>query len=161
MTLINIKRLHHIQLCIPTGKEAEAKQFYCEILGLQEIPKPEILIPNGGFWLQVGDIQVHIGVEDEINKSKRHPAFEVENSEGAKKHLEKFNISINEEKPIPGQKRFSFRIRSGIELSFWKKFDCSFCCIRIKLDFLILKYQASAKHDENHAHRKWYNYLYK
>ena len=119
--MITLLRLNHLQLCIPIGKEEEAKKFYCGILGLHEIPKPEILIPNGGFWLQAGDIQIHIGVENEINQSKRHPAFEVGNIDEAKKHLEKFKIPINEEKPIPGQKRFSFKDPFGNRIEFLQR----------------------------------------
>ena len=72
-------RLDHLQLCIPTGKEAEARTFYCDILGLTEIEKPESLRSNGGFWLQIADIQLHIGVENVTETSRRHPAFEVKN----------------------------------------------------------------------------------
>jgi len=48
---IHFKRLNHIQICILKNKEAEARTFYCGILGLKEIEKPEYLKKNGGFWL--------------------------------------------------------------------------------------------------------------
>jgi hypothetical protein len=73
------KRLDHIQICIPKGKENEARPFYTSIIGLTEIPKPEVLIANGGLWYQVADLQLHMGTEDETNRSKRHPPFEVSN----------------------------------------------------------------------------------
>jgi catechol 2,3-dioxygenase-like lactoylglutathione lyase family enzyme len=88
--------------------ENEAREFYTDIFGLQEIPKPAELIVNGGLWYQLADIQFHIGTENEINKSKRHPAFEVANLSAAKKHLQKNKVRIKEEIQIPGQKRFSF-----------------------------------------------------
>jgi len=106
--MIDFKRLDHIQLCVPIGKEDEVRKFYTNILGLREIPKPEALIPNGGLWYQMSDIQLHIGTEDELNKSKRHPAFEVADLAGARAHLEKHGIKIKEETPIPGQIRFTF-----------------------------------------------------
>lgn len=106
--MINFKRLNHIQICIPVGKEMEARRFYKDILGLEEIPKPKELIPNGGLWYQVADIQFHIGTENEINKSKHHPAFEVEDLTEARKFLERNNVKIKEEIQIPGQERFSF-----------------------------------------------------
>ena len=109
MTKINFKKLDHIQICIPKGKEVEARQFYTDIIGLTEIPKPQALIPNGGLWYEIADIQLHIGTEDETNNSKRHPAFEVLNLAEAKKHLEQNGILIKEEIPIPGLDRFSFR----------------------------------------------------
>jgi len=106
--MINFKRLDHVQICIPKGKENEARHFYTEIIGLTEIPKPESLINNGGLWYQVADIQFHIGTENEINKSKRHPAFEISNFEEARQYLTLQGVTVKDEIPIPGQKRFSF-----------------------------------------------------
>lgn len=106
--MINFRRLNHIQICIPVGRENEARKFYTDILGLTEIPKPKELILNGGLWYSVADIQLHIGTENETNNSKRHPAFEVINLKEAREILEKNNIQINEEIQIPGQERFSF-----------------------------------------------------
>jgi catechol 2,3-dioxygenase-like lactoylglutathione lyase family enzyme len=106
--MIEITRLNHIQICIPIGKENETREFYTKILGLREIPKPAELISSGGLWYRAGDIQFHIGVEDEINNSKRHPAFEVINLENARRHLVKNMITIKDEIQIPGQTRFSF-----------------------------------------------------
>ena len=106
--MIHFKRLDHVQICIPNGKENEARQFYTEIIGLTEIPKPAALIANGGLWYQIADIQLHIGTENDINKSKRHPAFEVKNLEEARQYLIEHNVSLKEEVQIPGQKRFSF-----------------------------------------------------
>lgn len=50
-----ITGIHHVQLTIPTGAEEEAKAFYCGVLGLDEIEKPESLKGRGGFWLRVGN----------------------------------------------------------------------------------------------------------
>ncbi len=106
--MIKIQSLHHFQICIPVGKENEARRFYTDILQLEEIPKPEELIPNGGLWYKVGDIEFHIGTENELNNSKRHPGFEVSNIEEAKRHLTVHNINFKEETRIPGQIRISF-----------------------------------------------------
>lgn len=106
--MIQFKRLDHIQICIPKGKENEARRFYTDIIGLTEISKPEQLIHNGGLWYQVADIQLHIGTENEINKSKRHPAFEVFDLEEAKEYLIKHGVQVKDEIQIEGQKRFSF-----------------------------------------------------
>jgi catechol 2,3-dioxygenase-like lactoylglutathione lyase family enzyme len=106
--MITIKRLDHIQICIPTGKVDEARQFYTGIIGLTEIPKPAALVPNGGLWYQLTDIQLHIGTENEINKSKRHPAFEVTDIRSARAYLESNGVKIKEDIQIPGQVRFSF-----------------------------------------------------
>src|SRR5450432_3624517 len=106
--MIKFKRLDHIQICIPTGKKNEARAFYTDIIGLEEIPKPAGLIANGGLWYQAGEIQFHLGTENEINKSKRHPAFEVVDLASARQLHETHSVKIKEEIQIPGQIRFSF-----------------------------------------------------
>jgi len=105
---IKFKRLDHLQICIPTGKENEARAFYTNLIGLTEIPKPKELIHNGGLWYQIGDTQLHIGTENGSNLSKRHPAFEVEDIQVARELLEKNGIKINEKIQVPGRIRFSF-----------------------------------------------------
>ena len=105
---IKFKRLNHIQICIPKNKEEEARNFYCNFLGLEEIEKPEYLRKNGGFWLRIADIELHIGAENLENKSKRHPAFEVEKLERIKQELNKHGVRIKEDKSLPKFNRFSF-----------------------------------------------------
>jgi catechol 2,3-dioxygenase-like lactoylglutathione lyase family enzyme len=105
---IEIKRLGHVQLCIPSGEEERARSFYHGILGLDEIEKPEALRANGGMWYKIADIELHLGVEDEQGKSRRHPAFEVRDLEAVKSYLRKHRIEIKEEVRIPGVERFSF-----------------------------------------------------
>jgi catechol 2,3-dioxygenase-like lactoylglutathione lyase family enzyme len=105
---VRIKRLDHVQLCIPFGEEEQARQFYTQVLGLEEIEKPDALKPNGGLWFQMADIQLHIGVEDVQGKSKRHPAFEVEGLEQIREHLIEHRVRVKDETPVPGLNRFSF-----------------------------------------------------
>jgi catechol 2,3-dioxygenase-like lactoylglutathione lyase family enzyme len=61
--------IHHVQLTIPRGEESRARAFYCGILGLAEIDKPQTLAGRGGFWLQVGDREVHVGTEDGVDRT--------------------------------------------------------------------------------------------
>lgn len=104
---INFKKIDHVQLCIPKDEEARGREFYCEILGLNEIEKPDSLKKNGGFWLEIGDIQLHIGTEELEGISKRHPAFEIENIDEVKKYLILRGVKISEHDKIDGIKRFS------------------------------------------------------
>ncbi|MGE6720405.1 VOC family protein [Peribacillus frigoritolerans] len=106
-----IKGLHHVQITIPMGTEEEGKKFYCGILGLQEIEKPESLKGRGGFWIKVGDRDVHIGTEDGFDrmKTKAHIAYEVEEISYWKTRLSKENIKILDAVPIPNFDRFEFR----------------------------------------------------
>ncbi|PIC97728.1 glyoxalase, partial [Sporosarcina sp. P29] len=41
--------LHHAQITIPKNAEAEGKHFYCDVLGLKEVEKPDSLTGRGGF----------------------------------------------------------------------------------------------------------------
>lgn len=115
---IKINRLNHVQLCIPRGAEDDAREFYGKLLGLGEIEKPDVLKANGGLWFEMGDIQLHIGVEEAREPSKRHPAFEVENLEGIRKYLHECGVRIKDEPAIPGAQRFSFFDPFGNRIEF-------------------------------------------
>ena len=103
--------LHHVQITIPKGAEAEGKNFYCNVLGLKEIEKPVSLQGRGGFWLQVGDKQVHVGTEDGFDRltTKAHIAYQVEDVSYWRSVLEENGIKILDAVPIPNFKRFEFR----------------------------------------------------
>ena len=115
---INFNLLNHIQICIQSGEEDKARHFYCNILGLEEIEKPDILKPNGGFWLQMNTIQIHIGTEEIIAQSKRHPAFEIEDLDKVKNYLINQGVKIKTDQPIPGFDRFSLFDYWGNRIEF-------------------------------------------
>ncbi|URN93738.1 MAG: VOC family protein [Candidatus Pristimantibacillus lignocellulolyticus] len=103
--------IHHVQITIPKGMEQAARLFYCEVLNLPEIEKPASLQGRGGFWVQVGDREVHIGSEDgvERNLTKAHIGYEVSDLTAIQNILIKQGITIVECVPIPGYERFEFR----------------------------------------------------
>ncbi len=105
---INFRRLDHVQVCIPRGAEGRAREFYGGLLGLAEVEKPEALRQNGGLWFEVAGVQLHVGVEDAVAPSKRHPAFEVEDVAGVRAYLERNGVRTKDEPDIPGVRRFSF-----------------------------------------------------
>jgi len=115
--------IHHAQITIPKGKESEARAFYCGALGLKEIPKPASLLSGGGFWLQVGDKQVHVGVEDGVdrNLTKVHVAYEVSDLPHWQKTLAANDIEIVRGEPIPGYDRFEFRDPFGNRVEMIQK----------------------------------------
>jgi catechol 2,3-dioxygenase-like lactoylglutathione lyase family enzyme len=74
-----ITALHHVRLAMPPGQEDKARAFYCGILGLRELPKPEQLAQRGGVWFSSGSAEVHLGVEPDFRPAtKAHPAFVVD-----------------------------------------------------------------------------------
>jgi len=110
--------LHHVQITIPKGSEEQGKDFYCGILGLKEIEKPDSLKGRGGFWLQLGHQEVHVGTEDGFDRlsTKAHIAYQVEDIDYWKTKLAKHQIEIVESVPIPSYERFEFRDPFGNRL---------------------------------------------
>jgi catechol 2,3-dioxygenase-like lactoylglutathione lyase family enzyme len=41
-----------------------ARDFYCDVLGFEELPRPDFGF--SGLWLRVGELQLHLGVVDEV-----------------------------------------------------------------------------------------------
>ncbi|GAC1378934.1 MAG: VOC family protein [Ktedonobacteraceae bacterium] len=117
---MTILRLHHAQITIPRGAEEEGRQFYCVLLGLPEIEKPEALRSRGGFWLQVGDRQVHVGTEDGVDRkaTKAHLAYEVVNVKQWQKWLQEHGVKSLNAVPIAGYERFEIRDPFGNRVEF-------------------------------------------
>ena len=118
--MTTIQRLNHVQITIPKGAEAQGREFYCGLLGLQEIPKPDSLQHMGGFWLQIGDMAVHVGTEDGVDrsKSKAHVAYQVNDVSAWRAKLEAIGIKIGDSIPIPGYDRFEIRDPFGNRVEF-------------------------------------------
>lgn len=99
--------IDHVQLAAPPHNESLAKAFYSDKLGFKEIAKPSNLAKNGGVWFQVGDQQLHIGVQDDFKPAtKAHPAFLVQNASDIRKELEAKKIEIIYGDELEGANRF-------------------------------------------------------
>jgi catechol 2,3-dioxygenase-like lactoylglutathione lyase family enzyme len=117
------KRFDHVQVCIPPGAEGEAREFYGRLLGLEEVEKPDVLKRNGGLWYNVAGVQLHVGVEDVVAPSKRHPAFEVEDAAGVRTYLEQSGVRTKDEPDIPGVvHRFSLFDPFGNRIELLERF---------------------------------------
>lgn len=120
-----IIRLHHAQITIPRGAEDDARRFYCDTLGLEELEKPAALQGRGGLWLHVGDSQVHVGTEDGVNRAatKAHVAYQVTDLAGWRARLQRGGVEILDGIPIPGYERFEIRDPFGNRLEFLQAVD--------------------------------------
>ncbi|MBT2717132.1 VOC family protein [Bacillus sp. ISL-57] len=118
------RSIDHIQLAAPKGSEETARKFFKNILGFDEVEKPEELKKRGGVWFEFGNYQIHIGIEEPFYPAKKaHPAFEIENIEELKKHLVTNGIDVIEDDKLPGAKRFYISDPFGnrMELLEWIK----------------------------------------
>lgn len=115
--------IHHAQITVPKGSEDEAREFYSGVLGMKEIAKPSELDGRGGFWLEVGDRQIHIGTEDGVERidTKAHIAYLVENIDRWRRILETNNVEIVDGIQIPNYRRFEFRDPFGNRIEFLEK----------------------------------------
>src|ERR1700754_2412917 len=104
---INFKRVDHIHIAVPPEKLEESKQFYTDVIGLELIDRPNHLFTTSGYWFNIGDIQLHVGVEPQVPASTRHTAFEVADVDAARNYLEG-KVQLLEEPVIPGRSRFAF-----------------------------------------------------
>ena len=118
-----ILRVHHAQITIPKKAEDAAREFYCAFLGLKEIPKPDALRGRGGFWLDAGGFPVHVGTEDDFDRTqtKAHIAYLVEDLSLWRGRLEARGVKISDGVPIPGCDRFEFRDPFGNRVEFLEK----------------------------------------
>jgi catechol 2,3-dioxygenase-like lactoylglutathione lyase family enzyme len=91
------------------------------LLGIEEIEKPEELKPNGGIWLKLGAVDLHIGIQDgiEFNKLDMHLAYEVDNLMALRAELEAAGVPLDlGDTAIPDFDRFKIRDPFGNLIEF-------------------------------------------
>ena len=111
--------IDHVQVAAPRNQEDEARAFYGDKLGFQEIKKPDLLAKRGGVWFQVGQHQLHVGVENDFQPAKKaHPAFEVKNIKDLISKLMEQGVKIREDDNLEGAERFYLHDPFGNRLEF-------------------------------------------
>lgn len=112
-----ILKIHHAQVGIPEGGLEKAREFYCGLLGLKEVPRP---FGPRGFWVQVGDRNVHFGIDDvpERSRSESHVAFQVDDLQGLRTKLQSAGFKIETPEKMAGHERFQIRDPFGNLVEF-------------------------------------------
>ena len=99
-----ITGIDHVQVAAPPNCEAEARAFYGGLLGLEELEKPDALKARGGVWFQVGDQQLHVGVQQDFQPAaKAHPAFQTDALDALAERLVTAGAPIHWDDAIPGR----------------------------------------------------------
>ena len=106
MSKPKVRSIHHVQLAIPAGGEAEAVSFYEGLFGLPHVPKPAHLQVRGGCWFESETVRIHLGVEEDFRPAKKaHPALLVEGLDAFVKELERHGAPVTIDEPLAGHRR--------------------------------------------------------
>lgn len=113
---MKLNAIHHIQVTYPLEVEEAMLFFYSKVLGLTEIPRPDVIKNDSGAWYKLGDIELHVSREKNANNqaSRRHFCFQVDNLNAFEEHLKEHRIEIiPDRRPLPGCVRFFLRDPGG------------------------------------------------
>jgi catechol 2,3-dioxygenase-like lactoylglutathione lyase family enzyme len=111
-----IQRVDHLNVQVPPEKEAEAKRFYGELLGLKPLKKPDSLGPTGQHFCISEEpwYELHLGVArgttaadaQNVNKNLRnHLGFQVDDLAAARKQFEAAGVEIDEAEAAYSEER--------------------------------------------------------
>jgi len=104
-----ITGVNHAQVNVATADLDRAREFYLSFLGMREIHRPAVFTSKG-HWLNAGNFELHIGVEDGIErKTRAHLAYEVTDIAAWRKKVIAAGYRITEQPKIPNYERFHFR----------------------------------------------------
>lgn len=107
--------LHHVNVTVSPEAESEAKNFYGNVLGLDQVPKPSGSRPTGA-WYQIGANQLHLSVEKDQRGplTTGHVCFTVSDLRAAETRFRDAGVEIiPDPRPIEGTSRFYVRDPGG------------------------------------------------
>lgn len=105
---MTISGIDHVQVAIPVGGEAAAREYYGALLGMIEVPKPAALAARGGCWFTSGSAVLHLGVEEPFAPARKaHPAFLVDDLDALQDQLTSAGYECaRSDGELPGISRF-------------------------------------------------------
>jgi glyoxylase I family protein len=92
MKKIQAIRIDHVQINVT--HLPRARQFYGELLGLEETPRPETF-DFAGCWYRIGDVDLHLVVRDPEPTSARHFCMLVSDVRATAKEIEAAGYPVN------------------------------------------------------------------
>lgn len=116
---MKINELDHLNLVIPEGGEKQARAFYGELLGLEELARPESLRATSGCWFKLGAVALHLGADKAFVAAKKaHPAFLLSDLDAARAELEAAGFPVTPDTRVPHVRRFYVADPFGNRLEF-------------------------------------------
>ena len=112
-------RLHHMQLAMPRAEERAARDFFVGVLGMTEVDKPPVLAARGGAWFRAGDVELHLGVEDNFRPARKgHPGIVVTHLDDVVHRLIESGQDVSWDADFPGFRRVYAHDPFGNRLEF-------------------------------------------
>lgn len=112
-------RLHHMQLAMPRAEERAARDFFVGVLGMTEVDKPPVLAARGGAWFRAGDVELHLGVEDNFRPARKgHPGIVVTDLDDVVHRLIEAGQDVSWDADFPGFRRVYAHDPFGNRLEF-------------------------------------------
>jgi catechol 2,3-dioxygenase-like lactoylglutathione lyase family enzyme len=112
-------RLHHVQLAMPRGEESTARAFFVDVLDMTEVDKPPVLAARGGVSFRAGDVELHLGVEDDFRPAgKAHPGIIVDDLDALVERLAGAGQHVQWDGDFPGFRRVYAHDPFGNRLEF-------------------------------------------
>src|SRR5262245_33943641 len=97
--------IEQVQLAMPAGREAEAREFYSRLLGIPEVPKAPELAERGGAWFESGSVKIHLGVDADFRPARKaHPALLVSDLRALVARLREAGVGVVDD-PLEGYVR--------------------------------------------------------
>ena len=111
--------IHHVNVTVPRELEDAAKHFYGIVMGMTEVPKPESSRGRGVAWFQLGELQLHLSIEEleDEHLRRRHVCYTVDDLAAAEQQFRDAGVEIfPDDQPMPGWPRFYVRDPGGNRL---------------------------------------------
>jgi catechol 2,3-dioxygenase-like lactoylglutathione lyase family enzyme len=108
-----------MQLAMPRGEEQTAHDFFVDVLGMIEIEKPPALRARGGAWFQAGEVELHLGVEEDFRPARKgHPGILVTDLDDVVHQLIEAGQDVSWDADFPGFRRVYAQDPFGNRLEF-------------------------------------------
>jgi len=103
---MSVLGIDHVQVAAPRGRDDEARAFYGDLLGMDELPKPEAIRARGGCWFRAGAQELHVGVEEPFSPARKaHPGFVVSDLDAVRARFRAAGIDYEDDAKIEGTDR--------------------------------------------------------
>jgi catechol 2,3-dioxygenase-like lactoylglutathione lyase family enzyme len=112
--------LDHVQVLAPAGGVGDARRFYTELVGLEEVERPATM-GGTGAWFRAGSQELHVSEHEPFAPAtKGHPAFELDGAEldELARTFREAGVEVKWDERLPGARRFYAADPAGNRLEF-------------------------------------------